>query len=79
MINQKAISFKIYLDNLEGIDEFVKNCPYFTTRNRELNKAVAAYLEMQSAREWLNHTGETSKAKSFIEHYLHSNPGRLFD
>lgn len=79
MVTQKAISFKISLDNLEGIDNLVRDVAFWTNRNKELNKAVAFYVEYQKAKAFYNEGGDPSKMKAFVERYIHRNPGNLFD
>ena len=57
MVNQKPICFKIDLKNLEGIDDYVREVSFWTTRNRVLNNAVQMYLEYVRAKNSYNYEG----------------------
>lgn len=74
MVNQKLISFKISLRNLEDIDKVVidsrRNSYHWTTRNEELNKAVSMYVEYMQAKFWHNSTGDPSKLREWKQKYL---------
>lgn len=78
MVNQKAISFKIDLGNLGGIDGVVRDSTYWTNRNRELNKAVKMYVEYKKAMAFYNQAGESDKMRKFCEDYIHPKAGQLF-
>lgn len=78
MVNQKAISFKIDLGNLEAVDNIVRDSRYWTNRNRELNKAVAMYIKYHQAKAFYNEGGEPGKMREFCQEYLNRNVGQLF-
>lgn len=78
MVTQQAISFKISLNNLEDIDNLVRDIAFWTNRNKELNKAVSFYIEYQKAKAFYN-GGDPARMKAFVERYIHRNPGNLFD
>ena len=78
MLNQKPICFKIDLENLEGVDDYVRGASVWTTRNRVLNNAVQMYLEYVRAKNFYNYEGDPSKMKDFISKYLDREPARLF-
>ena len=78
MVNQKPISFKIDLKNLEGVDDYVRDVSFWTTRNRVLNNAVEMYLEYIKAKNFYNYDGDQSYMKEFVSKYLNRNPARLF-
>lgn len=78
MVNQKPICFKIDLENLEGIDDYVREASFRTTRNRVLNNAVQMYLEYVRAKNFYNYEGSPDKMRAFVQKYLYSNPARLF-
>lgn len=77
-VTQKAICFKISLRNLDGIDDWVRNCTRWTNRNAELNRAVEMYLEYIKAKESYNYEGDPCKMKEWLEHYVHRAPASLF-
>lgn len=79
MVNQKAISFKIDLGNLEAIDNIVKDNVFWTNRNRELNKAVTMYIKYQQAKAFYNEGGEPGKMREFCQEYLNRDVGQLFN
>lgn len=74
MVNQKLISFKISLQNLEDIDRVVidsrRNFYPWTTRNEELNRAVSMYVEYMQAKFLHNSTGDSSKIREWKQKYL---------
>ena len=74
MVNQKLISFKISLQNLEDIDRVVadsrRNTYHWTTRNEELNRAVSMYVEYMQAKFLLNSTGDPSKLREWKQKCL---------
>lgn len=78
MVNQKPICFKIDLENLEGIDDYVREASFWTTRNRVLNNAVEMYLEYVRAKNFYNYEGNPDKMRAFVRKYLDRNPARLF-
>lgn len=78
MVNQKPICFKIDLENLEGIDDYVREASSWTTRNRVLNNAVQMYLEYVRAKNFYNYEGDPAKMKDFVAKYLVREPARLF-
>ena len=79
MVNQKAISFKIDLGNLEAIDNIVKDNVFWTNRNRELNRAVTMYIKYQQAKAFYNEGGEPRKMREFCQEYLNREVGQLFN
>ena len=78
MVNQKAISFKITLENLEGIDGIVRDSRYWSNRNRELNDAVAMYIKYRQAKAFYNEGGDPGKIREFFQEYLYREVGQLF-
>lgn len=78
MVNQKAISFKIDLGNLEAVDNIVRDSRYWTNRNRELNKAVEMYIKYRQAKAFYNEGGEPGKMRDFCQEYLNRDVGQLF-
>lgn len=74
MVNQKPICFKIDLKNLERLDDYVRNTPLWTTRNRVLNDAVRMYLEYARAKDFYNFKSDLTKMKEFMSKYLVRNP-----
>lgn len=78
MVNQKAISFKIDIGNLEAVDNIVNDSRYWTNRNRELNKAVAMYIKYRQTKALYNEGGEPGKMREFCQEYLNRNVGQLF-
>lgn len=78
MVNQKPICFKIDLKNLEGIDDYVREASFWTTRNRVLNNAVQMYLEYIRAKNSYNYEGDPTKMKEFMSLYLDRTAARLF-
>ena len=70
MVNQKAISFKIDLGNLEAIDGIVKDSYRWTNRNRELNNAVAMYIKYQRAKVFYNEGVDPGKIRDFFQECL---------
>lgn len=78
MVNQKAISFKIDLGNLEAVDNIVSDSRYWTNRNRELNKAVEMYIKYLQAKAFYNEGGEPGKMRDFCQEYLNRDVGQLF-
>lgn len=79
MVNQKAISFKIDLGNLEAIDGIVRDSTYWTNRNKELNRAVEMYVMYQQAKAFYNEGGEVGKMREFCREYLNREVGQLFN
>lgn len=78
MVNQKAISFKIDLGNLEAVDNIVRDSRYWTNRNRELNKAVEMYIKYRQAKAFYNEGGEPGKIREFCQEYLNRDVDQLF-
>lgn len=78
MVNQKQICFKIDLENLEDVDNYVREVSFWTTRNRVLNNAVQMYLEYVRAKSFYNNEGDPAKIKAFVSRYLVREPARLF-
>lgn len=78
MVNQKPICFKIDLENLEVLDDYVRDASFWTTRNRVLNDAVRMYLEYIQAKNFYNFEGDPAKMKEFVSKYLVREPARLF-
>ena len=78
MVNQKSISFKINLGNLEAVDNIVSDSRYWTNRNRELNKAVEMYIKYCQAKAFYNEGGEPGKMREFCQEYLNRDVGQLF-
>lgn len=73
MVNQKLISFKISFQNLEDIDNCVKDSSRWTTRNEELNRAVEMYVMYERGREALRSQGDPELMREFVSHYLSQN------
>ena len=48
MVNQKMISFKITFQNLDNLDDMIRNLTRWTNRNAELNRAVEMYVEYEN-------------------------------
>lgn len=78
MVNQKAISFKITLENLENLDDMIRKSIRWTKRNTELNSAVEMYVEYQNARTEFNTGGNPDPMRKFIERYFSRCENTLF-
>lgn len=78
MVNQKAISFKISFENLENLDDAIRNSSRWTNRNAELNRAVEMYVQYTNAREELNTMGNSEPMKEFFSRYFSRGEGSLF-
>lgn len=64
MINQKAISVKVYDDILEQFDAQLSACE---KRNQAINKAMMIYVEMKKWREKIDLECETTGQKTSME------------
>lgn len=78
MVNQKAISFKITLENLENLDDSIRNSSRWTNRNAELNRAVAMYVQYMNAREELNTMGNPVPMQEFLHRFIRQDEKALF-
>lgn len=78
MVNQKAISFKITLENLENLDDMISRSSRWTRRNTELNSAVEMYVMYQRARETYNRLGDTKPMREFISSYFSKYEKSIF-
>ena len=78
MVNQKPISFKITLDNLEKLDDMIRTSSRWTRRNTELNLAVEMYVEYQNARTELNTMGNPVPMQEFLHRYFRRDEKTLF-
>lgn len=79
MVNQKLISFKITLENLENLDRMIRESHRWTKRNTELNMAVEMYVEYQNARNELNTMGDSVRMHKFLQRYLYMDEKNFFD
>lgn len=78
MVNQKAISFKITLENLENLDGMIRKSSRWTRRNTELNSAVEMYVRYQNARTELNTQGNPVPMQEFLQKYFRRDEKNLF-
>lgn len=78
MVNQKAISFKITLENLENLDDMISNSNRWTRRNTELNMAVEMYVQYMNARIELNTMGNPAPMREFLSRYFSMAERKLF-
>lgn len=78
MVNQKPISFKITLENLENLDAAIRNSSRWTNRNAELNRAVEMYVEYVNAREGLKCHGDSELMRKFVKNYFRQSEANLF-
>lgn len=78
MVNQKLISFKITLENLENLDDMIRTTKRWTRRNTELNKAVEMYVEYQNARTAHDTMGNPVLMQKFLLKYFHRDEKFLF-
>lgn len=79
MVNQKLISFKITLDNLESLDNMIRESSRWTRRNTELNMAVEMYVQYQNARTELNTMGNPVPMQKFLRRYFRRDEKTLFE
>ena len=78
MVNQKMISFKITFQNLDNLDDMIRNSSRLTNRNAELNRAVEMYVEYQDARDELNTMGNPVPMQEFLQRYFRRDEKTLF-
>lgn len=78
MVNQKLISFKITLKNLERMDDMIRQTSRWTNRNAELNRAVDMYVDYQNARDELNIYGNPVPMQEFLRIYFRRDEKNLF-
>lgn len=78
MVNQKSISFKITFENLEALDDAIRNSSRWTNRNAELNRAVNMYVDYMNAREDLECHGDSEPMRKFVNHYFSQNERNMF-
>lgn len=78
MVNQKSICFKINLENLENLDDSIRNSSRWTNRNAELNRAVAMYVQYINARKELNTKGNPVPMQEFLTEYFRGKEKNLF-
>lgn len=78
MVNQKLISFKITLENLENLDDMIRTSSRWTRRNTEINQAVEMYVQYQNARTELNTGGSPEPMRKFLQRYFRHDEKNLF-
>lgn len=78
MVNQKLISFKITLENLENLDRMIRETSRWTRRNTELNMAVEMYVQYQNAKTELNTMGDPVPMQKFLQRYFRRDEKILF-
>ena len=78
MVNQKLISFKITLENLENLDDMIRTLHRWTKRNAELNAAVEMYVEYQNAKTEFNTGGSPEPMRKFLQRYFYRDEKNLF-
>lgn len=78
MVNQKMISFKITFQNLDNLDDMIRNSTRWTNRNAELNRAVEMYVEYENAKTELRTGGSPEPMQEFLRRYFRRDEKNLF-